>query len=293
MLSGSRGGQPATGQPAPSRGVYATDLSAGLPRLGAALHRREPVTVADGQLRGRSSPPAETARGVRRHGAGPLPSRIVDRAPFARSIELVQLRVRASPNRRPRRAGSGDADAAARLPAFIPRDDEIELDGLSPPAGIPAGVKRSDPSHGPQSHCRARASTPWPSTAAAYIVGRSRPTAGNHVVFSGCPAIKAPPRARLVLFLAGAPARARWCGGLRRNQSFVNLGGGSAAWHRGRPRGTQVPAMREEAAGPPLRENASSAAAQPAGLGVLAEAQTPRPAASALLPRRCARARRI
>ena len=62
----------------------------------------------------------------------------------------------------------------------IPRD-EIELDGLSPPAGIPAGVAGVSTAKARLADAGERA------VAGAFngerIVGRSWPTAGNHVVF--------------------------------------------------------------------------------------------------------------
>jgi triacylglycerol lipase len=102
----------------------------------------------------------------------------VYRSPFARSSDLVHLRAE--------RIADADRDAPAVVTLTRPRGyfgiprDEIVLDGKSPPAGIPSGVAGV-------SVAKARlADASERSVAASFrgerIVGRSWPTAGNHVV---------------------------------------------------------------------------------------------------------------
>ena len=102
----------------------------------------------------------------------------VYRAPFLRSSILVNLRAE--------RIADSDRDAPAVVALTRPRGyfgfprDEIVLDGKTPPAGIAPGVAGV-------SLVKARLADAAPrSVAAAFnaerVVGRSWPTADNHVV---------------------------------------------------------------------------------------------------------------
>lgn len=154
--------------------VYATDLSTGA-RLGAALHRQ--TVGADGRW-GPLITTSKTALEFVVTAPGHAITHVY-RAPFARSSELVQLRAA--------RIAVDDRDAPAVVTLTRPRGyfgiprDEIELDGLSPPAGIPAGVAGVSTAKARLADAGERA------VAGAFngerIVGRSWPTAGNHVVF--------------------------------------------------------------------------------------------------------------
>jgi hypothetical protein len=102
----------------------------------------------------------------------------VYRSPFARSSTLVSLRAE--------RIADADKDAPAVVALTRPRGyfgiprDEITLDGKAPPAGIAPGVAGVSLVKARMADAAAR------SVAAAFngerIVGRSWPTAGNHVV---------------------------------------------------------------------------------------------------------------
>ena len=103
----------------------------------------------------------------------------VYRSPFARSSDLVNLRAE--------RVADADRDAPAVVALTRPRGyfgiprDEIELDGRSPPAGIPAGVAGVSLAKARLADASDRAA--WSATFnGERIVGRSWPTAGNHVV---------------------------------------------------------------------------------------------------------------
>lgn len=153
--------------------VYAVDAGSGQ-RLGAALHRK--TVAADG----RWGPLAVTSKTALEFvvEANGYATTHVYRSPFARSSDLVHLRAE--------RIADADRDAPAVVTLTRPRGyfgiprDEIVLDGKSPPAGIPSGVAGV-------SVAKARlADASERSVAASFrgerIVGRSWPTAGNHVV---------------------------------------------------------------------------------------------------------------
>ena len=100
------------------------------------------------------------------------------RTPFARSSGIVNLRAE--------RIADADRDAPAVVTLTRPRGyfgiprDEIELDGKSPPAGIPPGVAGVS-----VAKARLADATDRPVSASfngQRIVGRPWPTAGNHVV---------------------------------------------------------------------------------------------------------------
>ncbi len=153
--------------------VYATDAATGT-RLGTALHRQ---TVGPD---GRWGPLVTTAKTALEFvvSAPGFATTHVYRAPFARSSALVHLRAG--------RIAADDRDAPAVVTLTRPRGyfgiprDEIELDGLSPPAGIPPGVAGVSTAKVRMADATERA------VAASFngerIVGRSWPTAGNHVV---------------------------------------------------------------------------------------------------------------
>lgn len=153
--------------------VYATDAATG-ERLGAALHRQ--TVGADG----RWGPLVTTSKTALEFvvGASGYATTHVYRRPFPRSSDIVQLRGE--------RIAAGDRDAAAVVTLSRPRGyfgiprDEIVLGGQSPPPGIPAGVAGV-------STAKVRYADAAPRTVvgrcnAEEVVGRSWPTAGNHVV---------------------------------------------------------------------------------------------------------------
>ncbi|MGD9833445.1 MAG: alpha/beta fold hydrolase [Piscinibacter sp.] len=153
--------------------VYATDAATGA-RLGPALHRKSVGTD------GRWGPLVTTSKTALEFvvSAAGFATTHVYRSPFARSSDIVHLRAE--------RIASADRDAPAVVTLTRPRGyfgiprDEIELDGRSPPAGIPAGVAGVSVAKARLAEAGERA------VAASFngerIVGRSWPTAGNHVV---------------------------------------------------------------------------------------------------------------
>lgn len=153
--------------------VYATDAATGA-RLGPALHRK--TVGADG----RWGPLVTTSKTALEFvvSAEGFAITHVYRSPFARSSDIVHLRAE--------RIAAADRDAPAVVTLTRPRGyfgiprDEIELDGKSPPAGIPSGVAGVSVAKARLSDAAER------PVAAAFngerIVGRSWPTAGNHVV---------------------------------------------------------------------------------------------------------------
>jgi pimeloyl-ACP methyl ester carboxylesterase len=153
--------------------VYATDTATGQ-RLGPALHRK--TVGADG----RWGPVAVTSKTALEFviGADGFATTHVYRPPFSRSSDLVHLRAE--------RIADADKDAPATVTLTRPRGyfgiprDEIVLDGKSPPAGIPPGVAGVSVAKLRLADASER------SVAASFrgerIVGRSWPTAGNHVV---------------------------------------------------------------------------------------------------------------
>jgi triacylglycerol lipase len=153
--------------------VYATDAASG-ERIGPALHRR---TVGADGLWGPLAVTSKTALEFVISADGYATTHVY-RAPFPRSSALVNLRAE--------RVAEADRDAPAVVALTRPRGyfgvprDDIGLDGKSPPAGIAPGVAGV-------SLVKARLADAAPrSVAAAFngerIVGRSWPTAGNHVV---------------------------------------------------------------------------------------------------------------
>lgn len=153
--------------------VYATDAATGA-RLGPALHRQ--TVGADG----RWGPLVTTSKTALEFvvSAEGFATTHVYRSPFARSSSVVHLRAE--------RMATADRDAPAVVTLTRPRGyfgiprDEIELDGKSPPAGIPSGVAGV-------SVAKARLADAADRPVAGSfngerIVGRSWPTAGNHVV---------------------------------------------------------------------------------------------------------------
>lgn len=153
--------------------VYATDASTGA-RLGAALHRQ--TIGADG----RWGPLVTTSKTALEFvvSADGFAITHVYRSPFVRSSELVHLRAA--------RIGADERDAPAVVTLTRPRGyfgiprDEIELDGRSPPAGIPSGVAGVSVTKARLTDATERAVAG--SFNGERIVGRSWPTAGNHVV---------------------------------------------------------------------------------------------------------------
>jgi pimeloyl-ACP methyl ester carboxylesterase len=153
--------------------VYATDAASG-ERLGPALHRK---TVGADGLWGPLAVTSKTALEFVVSAEGYATTHVY-RAPFARSSTLVNLRAE--------RVAESDRDAPAVVALTRPRGyygvprDEIMLDGKSPPAGIAPGVAGVSLVKARLADAGAR------SVAAAFngerIVGRSWPTAGNHVV---------------------------------------------------------------------------------------------------------------
>lgn len=153
--------------------VYATDAATGQ-RLGPALHRQ--TVGADG----RWGPLVTTSKTALEFvvSAEGFAVTHVYRTPFARSSDIVHLRAE--------RIADADRDAPAVVTLTRPRGyfgiprDEIELDGKSPPAGIPPGVAGVS-----VAKARLADATERPVAASfngQRIVGRSWPTAGNHVV---------------------------------------------------------------------------------------------------------------
>lgn len=153
--------------------VYATDATTGQ-RLGPALHRQ--TVGADG----RWGPLVTTSKTALEFvlSADGFAITHVYRTPFARSSDIVNLRAE--------RIADADKDAPAVVTLTRPRGyfgiprDEIELDGRSPPAGIPPGVAGVS-----VAKARLADATDRPVSASfngQRIVGRSWPTAGNHVV---------------------------------------------------------------------------------------------------------------
>ena len=153
--------------------VYATDAATGQ-RLGPALHRQ--TVGADGRW-GPLVTTSQTALEFVVSADGFAITHIY-RPPFARSSDIVNLRAE--------RIADPDKDAPAEVTLTRPRGyfgiprDEIELDGRSPPAGIPSGVAGV-------SVAKARLADAADRAVSAVfngqrVVGRSWPTAGNHVV---------------------------------------------------------------------------------------------------------------
>lgn len=153
--------------------VYATDAATGA-RLGAALHRK--TVGADG----RWGPLVTTSKTALEFvvSAEGFAITHVYRSPFARSSDIVHLRAE--------RIAAADRDAPAVVTLTRPRGyfgiprDEIELDGKSPPAGIPSGVAGVSVAKARLADATDRAVAG--SFNGERIVGRSWPTAGNHVV---------------------------------------------------------------------------------------------------------------
>lgn len=153
--------------------VYATDAATGA-RLGPALHRK--TVGADG----RWGPLATTSKTALEFviSAEGFATTHVYRSPFARSSDIVHLRAE--------RIAAADRDAPAVVTLTRPRGyfgiprDEIELDGRSPPAGIPSGVAGVSVAKARLADASERAVAG--SFNGERIVGRSWPTAGNHVV---------------------------------------------------------------------------------------------------------------
>ncbi len=153
--------------------VYATDAATGA-RLGPALHRK--TVGADGRW-GPLATTSKTALEFVVSAAG-FATTHVYRSPFARSSDIVNLRAE--------RITAADRDAPAVVTLTRPRGyfgiprDEIELDGKSPPAGIPPGVAGVSVAKARLADAGDRAVAG--SFNGERIVGRSWPTAGNHVV---------------------------------------------------------------------------------------------------------------
>ncbi|WP_341893209.1 alpha/beta fold hydrolase [Variovorax sp. YR752] len=153
--------------------VYATDAATGQ-RLGPALHRQ--TVGADGRW-GPLVTTSKTALEFVISAEGFAVTHIY-RTPFARSSEIVNLRAE--------RIADADKDAPAVVTLTRPRGyfgiprDEIELDGRSPPAGIPPGVAGVSVA---KARLADAADRPVPASFNGQrIVGRAWPTAGNHVV---------------------------------------------------------------------------------------------------------------
>lgn len=153
--------------------VYRTDARTG-ERAGPALHRR--TVGADGRWGPFTTDSRATLEFV--VSAPGYATTHVYRAPFPRSSTLVNLRAE--------RIADADRDAPAVVALTRPRGyfgiprDQIVLDGRNPPAGIPPGVAGV-------SITKARMNDATPRTVAGEfngerIVGRSWPTADNHVV---------------------------------------------------------------------------------------------------------------
>ena len=153
--------------------VFATDAATG-ERLGAALHRQTvDATGLWGPLQTNSKAALEFVI-----SAPGFATTHIYRSPFARSSNWVHLRAE--------RVADADRDAAALVTLTRPRGyfgvprDDISLDGKSPPAGINSGVAGV-------SVARTRFAEAAPRAVAGEfngerIVGRTWPTAANHVV---------------------------------------------------------------------------------------------------------------
>ena len=153
--------------------VYRTDARTG-ERAGPALHRK--VIAADGRWGPFTTDNGATLEFV--VSAPGFATTHVYRAPFPRSSDLVNLRAE--------RIADSDRDAPAVVTLTRPRGyfgiprNQILLDDRNPPAGIPAGVAGV-------SVAKARMADATPrAVVGAFdgerIVGRSWPTADNHVV---------------------------------------------------------------------------------------------------------------
>lgn len=153
--------------------VYALDPATGQ-RLGAALHRQS--VGADGLWGPLTTTPTTPLEF--QLSAPDFAITHIYRAPFARSSNLVHLRAE--------RIAQADRDAPALVTLTRPRGyfglprDRIMLDGKSPPDGIPSGVAGV-------ATARVRLTDATPRAVSAEfngerIVGRSWPTAQNHIV---------------------------------------------------------------------------------------------------------------
>ena len=153
--------------------VYATDPVTG-ERRGAPLHRRS--VGADGRWGPFSADPGVSHEFV--VSAPGFATTHIYRSPFPRSSDIVHLRA----------TRLADADRAAKAVVALVRPrgyfgvprDRISLDGVSPPAGIPSGTAGV---------AEARLRLPDATARAVAgefngerIVGRSWPTADNHLV---------------------------------------------------------------------------------------------------------------
>ncbi|NUZ07189.1 alpha/beta fold hydrolase [Piscinibacter koreensis] len=153
--------------------VYPVDPATG-ERRAIAMHRK--TIGADGRWGPFTGEPDATYEFV--ISAPGYATTHVYRSPFARSSRIVNLRAE--------RLLDADKDAAAVVTLTRPRGyfgvprDRIELDGKSPPAGIPPGVAGVSSSKLKITDAAGRA------VAGAFnderIVGRAWPVAGNHVV---------------------------------------------------------------------------------------------------------------
>ena len=153
--------------------VYRTDARTG-ERAGPALHRK--VVAADGRWGPFTTDNRATLEFV--VAAPGYATTHVYRSAFARSSDLVNLRAE--------RIADSDRDAPAVVAMTRPRGyfglprDQILLDDRSPPAGIPSGVASV-------ASAKARLPDATPRSVIGEfngerIVGRSWPTADNHVV---------------------------------------------------------------------------------------------------------------
>lgn len=154
--------------------VYRTDARTG-ERAGPALHRR--VVAADGRW-GPFTVDNQSALEFVVAAPGYATTHVY-RSPFARSSTVVNLRAE--------RVVDADRDAPAVVGLIRPRGyfgiprDQVVLDGLNPPAGIPAGVAGV-------ASAKVRLADATPRTVVGEfngerIAGLSWPTAGNHVVW--------------------------------------------------------------------------------------------------------------
>ncbi len=153
--------------------VYATEPASG-ERRGAALHQRQ--VGADGRWGPFEADPQARYEFV--VSAPGFATTHIYRGGFSRSSKLIHLRAE--------RVADADRDALAVVTLTRPRGyfgvprDEISLDGLSPPAGIPPGVPGVSTAKVRLDSGVGRA------VGGAFngerIVGRAWPTAGNHVV---------------------------------------------------------------------------------------------------------------
>jgi pimeloyl-ACP methyl ester carboxylesterase len=154
--------------------VYRTDARTG-ERAGPALHRK--TIGADGRW-GPFTVDNQAALEFVVDAPGYATTHVY-RSPFARSSAVVNLRAE--------RIADGDRDAPAVVGLTRPRGyfgvprDQVVLDGLNPPASIPAGVPGV-------SSAKVRLADATPRAVVGEfngerIAGRSWPTAGNHVVW--------------------------------------------------------------------------------------------------------------